>query len=71
MQRAIAGRMASLTTDLVPRKDIASVNKLLSEGTPNENIITLGYSINSRAFTNALPDNKHDAWSHQISEILR
>ena len=46
-------------------------NKLLAEGTPSEKIIALSWNIDGRAFTITLTEDKNDAWSHQISEMLR
>jgi len=42
----------------VPRDDLLAINKLLSDGSPSEIKIVLGWVVNTRLFTISLPDNK-------------
>ena len=54
----------------IPRGEMASIPKLKAEAFLTETIIFLGWQINSRAFTIALPFDKFKAWSDQITEII-
>ncbi|KAL9179582.1 hypothetical protein ACHAXT_008872 [Thalassiosira profunda] len=48
----------------------ASIRKLLAEGGLKELIIFLGWLINTRAFTIALPKEKASAWIRSIVEVI-
>ena len=54
----------------VPRPEVASVKKLLAEGTLKEVIVFLGWLINTRLFQISLPKDKAAAWIKSIVEIL-
>ena len=54
----------------IPRPDAASIRKLKAEGTLVELIIFLGWLIDTRRFTIALPIDKWKAWRSNII-ILR
>jgi hypothetical protein len=54
----------------IPRRGILSKPKLLAEGTHAELQILLGWLINSRLFTIALPPDKHQAWAKQLAEVV-
>jgi hypothetical protein len=54
----------------IPRRGILSHPKLLAEGTHAELQILLGWLINSRLFTIALPEDKNKAWVKQLQEVV-
>ena len=54
----------------VPRSHVASVRKLLAEGTLREIIIYLGWLINTREFKICLPNEKASGWIHTIAALL-
>ncbi|KAL9178537.1 hypothetical protein ACHAXT_001875 [Thalassiosira profunda] len=54
----------------IPRPHEASIRKLLAEGGLKELIIFLGWLINTRAFTIALPKEKASAWIRSIVEVI-
>ena len=54
----------------VPRDDLLSLNKLLSEGSPSEVQTVLGWNINTRTFCISLPSDKFSEWTAQINTIL-
>ena len=55
----------------VARPEMASIRKLLAEGGLEEEMIFLGWFINTRAFLIALPDYKMQAWTQGIQDILK
>jgi hypothetical protein len=54
----------------VPRSQVASVRKLLAEGTLREVITFLGWLINTREFKICLPTEKASGWIHTIASLL-
>jgi len=56
--------------DDLPRVDIISSKKLKAEGTLEEIKTVLGWVINTRNLTIALPTDKHTKWSSNISKII-
>ena len=55
----------------IERPETASERKLRAEGGMAEQIIYLGWLINTRAFTIGLPNDKAIAWSNAIRTILK
>ena len=58
------------STEPVPRDDLLSLNKLLSEGSLLEVQTVLGWEINTRTLTISLPSDKYSEWTAQIKTIL-
>jgi len=56
--------------DIIPRKDIISLKKLQAEGQLSEVKIILGWEINTRLLTIALPVHKATAWTNDIETII-
>ena len=54
----------------LPRPDPASIRKMLAEGGLKEIVIFLGWLINTRSFTIALPPEKATAWKNEIRTML-
>jgi hypothetical protein len=54
----------------VPRPHVASKKKLEAEGALAELITVLGWYLDTRRFTIALPDDKEKAWAQSIIDIL-
>jgi hypothetical protein len=54
---------------VIPREPVLSITKAIAEGTPAERIILLGWVIDSRRLTNALPPDKHFEWRQQLWDI--
>ena len=54
----------------VSRDDFLSFSKLAVEGQPTEIKIVLGWLINTRAFTVALPNEKHVRWCHDMNQAM-
>jgi hypothetical protein len=52
--------------DIIPRKDIISIKKLMAEGQMSETKIVLGWLLNTRTLSISLPLNKHTKWSKDI-----
>ena len=52
------------------RPDPASIRKMLAEGGLKETVIFLGWLINTRAFTIALPPEKAAAWKNEVKTLL-
>ena len=65
--RPHAGEMA----EPIKRRALLSLPKLLAEGSPDEIQIVLGWQIDTRRMTIALPDDRFDAWMEGINEIIR
>ena len=55
----------------IERPDAASIRKMLAEGGLAEIMIYLGWEINTRALTIAIPFDKWKAWSADIQELLK
>ena len=55
----------------IKRRALLSLPKLLAEGSPDDIQIVLGWWIDTRRMTIALPDDKFDAWMEDINEIIR
>jgi hypothetical protein len=55
----------------LPRDACLSLTKFLAEATPEEKKIILGWLLNTRALTIALPLNKVEGWTEQICGLLR
>ena len=56
--------------DSLPRQDLLSLAKAIAEGTPSEQLIILGWLLNSRTLMASLPYDKYVAWSSDIQQIL-
>jgi hypothetical protein len=56
--------------DIIPRKDIISIKKLMAEGQMSETKIVLGWLINTRTLSISLPLDKHKKWSKDIKDLL-
>ena len=55
----------------LPRDNLVSISKLAAEGTPAEEIVMLGFSLNTRSLTVALPEHKFVAWTDSIKSITK
>ncbi|MGH7955272.1 MAG: hypothetical protein ACREOZ_04855 [Gloeomargaritales cyanobacterium] len=53
----------------IPRDDILSLKKLLGEGRMEEIKVILGWEVNSRALTIALPIEKYSSWRQNIVDL--
>ncbi len=56
--------------ETLPRDHMLAVDKARAEGTPAEVQIVLGWEIDTRRHTIALPATKHTAWKQSIHEVL-
>ena len=54
----------------LPRPDPASIRKMLAEGGLSEIITFLGWKVNTRLLTVALPSPKAAAWRAEIDQVL-
>jgi hypothetical protein len=54
----------------ITREDCLSLSKLNEEGTLAENLIILGWEINTRLLTLALPKKKFKIWSRDLKAVL-
>jgi LysM repeat protein len=54
----------------IQRAEMASMRKLKAEAFLTEVMDFLGWEIDTRRFTVALPNDKHTIWSNQIKEML-
>jgi hypothetical protein len=54
----------------VRRCNILGDAKLLAEGTPDELQIVLGWTLRTRQLLIALPDDKFDAWTHDLHTMI-
>jgi hypothetical protein len=52
------------------RDAMLAIKKAVAEGTPSELLIVLGWLINTRRMLMSLPDNKHVAWTQDITTML-
>ena len=64
------GRPAS-DSEPLPRDDLASIKKLLAEGTPSEALCLLGWDADTRRLLLRLPWSKHLAWRDDVLRLLR
>ena len=55
----------------IARRPILSLSKLEAEGSPAEVQIVLGWRINTRTLSVALPDDKYNAWVEDIQQFLK
>ena len=55
----------------LPRDDLASIKKLLAEGTPSEALCLLGWDADARRLLLRLPWSKHLAWRDDTLRLLR
>ena len=55
----------------IPRPDPASIRKMLAEGGLKETVTFLGWFINTRRLTIALPREKSAAWSSDIRDMMK
>jgi hypothetical protein len=58
------------TNESISRDDLLSLKKFMAEATPDEQKIVLGWLIDTRRLTIALPSHKHIAWIRSIIEML-
>jgi hypothetical protein len=58
------------TTESIARDDVLSLKKFLAEATPDEIKTILGWIIDTRHLTIALPHHKYVAWCRFIEELL-
>jgi hypothetical protein len=56
--------------ETILHEDCLSLDKLAEEGRLSEVLIILGWSINTRLLTLALPDKKFHNWIRDLQEIL-
>ena len=54
----------------IVRRPLLSLPKLLAEGSPAEVQIVLGWRLDTRRMLIALPDDKFNAWSEDLGQIL-
>lgn len=54
----------------VTREQFLAKDKLAAEGNPTESKIILGWTINTRSLLISLPNDKHIAWSSDITDIM-
>ena len=66
--RSLARPLSS--DDVIPRKDIISLKKLKAEGQLSEVKIILGWELNTRSLTIALPTYKALAWISEIESFI-
>jgi hypothetical protein len=55
----------------IPRLNILGDAKVLAEGTPDELQIVLGWTLRTSQLLIALPDDKFDAWSHDLQTMIK
>ncbi|KAI2507351.1 hypothetical protein MHU86_7071 [Fragilaria crotonensis] len=56
--------------ELFPRDNILAIPKFLAEAKPSERKRILGWMVDTRCFTVALPEDKHQAWTKAIDKLL-
>ena len=54
----------------IPREEMEAINKLIAEATPEESKLILGWMMDFHKLIISLPDNKYQAWSTCINELL-
>jgi hypothetical protein len=57
--------------DPLPRDPIVATKKVMAEGTPSEVLTVLGWQIDTRRMLIQLPAEKADAWSADLSALIR
>jgi hypothetical protein len=55
----------------ITREDCLSLGKLAEEGTLSEELTILGWQVNTRKLTIALPEKKYRRWREDISSYIR
>ena len=60
-----------LPDEPLPRDHMLATDKALAEGTPAEVQIILGWQLDTRRLLMSLPDDKHTAWTRDITAVLR
>ena len=58
------------TNEPLLREEFLSLSKLKEEGSVSEKFTLLGWDINTRKLTIALPEKKFSRWSNEICQIL-
>jgi hypothetical protein len=58
------------TNESIARDDLLSLKKFMAEATPDEQKTVLGWLIDTRRLTIALPTHKRIAWSRSITAML-
>jgi hypothetical protein len=56
--------------DVLPRKDLISMKRLQAEGQLSEVRVILGWEINTRSLSIAIPEHKATAWIKDIESII-
>ncbi len=54
-----------------PRDDILAIPKFLAEAKPSERKVILGWTVDTRKLSVALPQDKFRAWTGSVDDILR
>ena len=54
----------------ITREDLLAFDKTVAEGTPEEIKLVLGWVINTRTLTLALPEDKRASWTKAIHQLL-
>ena len=67
---ALLGRPVT-DSESLSREDLMSLKKFVAEALPNERKTILGWLINTRVFTVALPPDKFKAWSQDLQKVLK
>jgi hypothetical protein len=62
---------AGAETEPIQRRSILSLEKLLAEGAPAESQIVLGWRLDTRRLSVALPQDKFEAWSATLAQVVR
>jgi hypothetical protein len=57
-------------TEPIPREPFLSMEKLAAEGMPAEIQLVLGWQIDTRRLIIQLPEDKHRAWTRDITKII-
>ena len=63
-------RLLAGLLERIQRPDLASIRKMIAEGGLSEIIIFLGWLIDTRHFTIAIPIEKYVAWSTSVTQTL-
>jgi hypothetical protein len=58
------------SSDPIPRKDIVSLKKFKAESRMEESKIILGWLVNTRSLSIALPVEKHKKWVRDLSALI-
>jgi hypothetical protein len=54
----------------IPREDCLSLEKLAEEGVMSEKLVILGWEINTRSLTLALPKKKYNQWHQDLVQTI-